>query len=132
MKISFLSFAEGDIALFLPAGKGVNAFIAFNCNCPLHYLAQESLVELQREMNNILTKENESKDKKRECSLLWLVGRIVWREEMSGNDEIEMERVEERKRERKEYGVRSGDKYVKLYIERLYQHVEYHDAIGKK
>ena len=40
-KISFTSFIEGSLALFFPTAEG--QFLAFNYNCPEHYLNLESL-----------------------------------------------------------------------------------------
>lgn len=40
-KISFTSFTEGALALFFPTSEG--QFLAFNYNCPDHYLNLESL-----------------------------------------------------------------------------------------
>lgn len=42
-KISFKSFAVGDVALFCPTRAGSDTYVAFNSACPCRYLSSESL-----------------------------------------------------------------------------------------
>eukprot|EP01041_Mallomonas_annulata_P001457 gene1457-2803_t len=97
VRISFRSFSEGDVALFVPARQAGDVFLAFNNDCPHHYLAQESLLEIQASNGR--------------RKLMWVVGRIIMREEA----------VEEAETRNSAYGLSAGTNFVKLFVERLYQ-----------
>ena len=60
-KISLSRFGEGDVALFMPCGKeqvdkhGNALYVAFNVNCPRHFLHPSSLLDfLARDPVSIL------------------------------------------------------------------------------
>jgi hypothetical protein len=50
-RISFRDFIEGDLALFLPTTDGTDRiYLAFHINCPNHFLAQESVDEICKQV----------------------------------------------------------------------------------
>mmetsp|Transcript_15829 Transcript_15829/g.17143 ORF Transcript_15829/g.17143 Transcript_15829/m.17143 type:complete len:351 (+) Transcript_15829:126-1178(+) len=57
MKISFMEFAVGDIALFVPVDEKKERWMAFHSNRPHRYLAQESLDSfLSKDRNRVKPK----------------------------------------------------------------------------
>jgi len=81
-KISLSRFGEGNVALFMPCGKervdkrGNTLYVAFNVNCPRHFLHPSSL-------QDFLTQDPERAES-------YCLGRITVCYQSTADDEVEL------------------------------------------